>query len=251
MDKVMIRPEGGSSENTTGQILHSMGWLIWIGGFLLGIYLGNKAGKGMSYFSGENEFYWNIALITWGSAFITGIVSYGFGEIICLLHLNTSLRYSIEVKLPVRIVETESGTFAEITNILVSEERTAKEAERPSVDPGVSEPFKNLETVAKVEKDPEPAYSAVEVQIKPEESVVSETRIEPQEPEASEIQTEPGVPNEPEVSEPVASAVEVPETTVEVVPESGYEPVFCSQCGTKIEESDAVFCPSCGARVIR
>ncbi len=78
--------EETTTGNTVSIILKVIAWVIFIGGFVLGIILGYSFGSGVAFYYGYgSEFSALPALICWASAFISGISFLGFAEIIKLL----------------------------------------------------------------------------------------------------------------------------------------------------------------------
>lgn len=71
-------------KNPIAQTLTIFGWVVIIGGFIGGITLGAVSSPGY-----ENDFMWSVALALWVRAFVVGIISLGFAEIIKLLHKLT------------------------------------------------------------------------------------------------------------------------------------------------------------------
>ena len=68
-------------ENSNGVsvALKVIAWIIFIGGFIIGIVLGDESGS-------RNEFDFVAALSCWATTFVSGIIFLGFAEIIRLLH---------------------------------------------------------------------------------------------------------------------------------------------------------------------
>ena len=84
--KKYTKMEKRTAYNTVAKVLAVIGWLIYIGGFILGIYYGYRAFEGYLYYIIESEYFPIITLCVWASAFVSGTVFLGFAEIIKLLH---------------------------------------------------------------------------------------------------------------------------------------------------------------------
>lgn len=91
----MIKVVNGVKNNSVAELLKSLAWITWIGGGILGFILGLSAGKVASMFYTSSRFSLTTALLTWGMAFIVGIVPYGFAEIIGLLNFLTTAQYEV------------------------------------------------------------------------------------------------------------------------------------------------------------
>ncbi len=75
------KDEGG---NVIAKVLTCIAWIVFVGGFLVGIALGNVEVEG--YYSYHKEFSFAIAFGYWCTSFISGMVFLGFAEIIKLLN---------------------------------------------------------------------------------------------------------------------------------------------------------------------
>lgn len=65
--------------NSVALMLKVIAWIVFIGGFILGIVLGSEAADYNS------EFAFSVALIYWGIALVSGTLFLGFAEVINLL----------------------------------------------------------------------------------------------------------------------------------------------------------------------
>ena len=73
--------------NTVATVLTAIAWIIFIGGFVSGIVLGNvEVTKGVIYTYTDTEFSFTIAFTYWAISFISGFFILGFAEIIKLLN---------------------------------------------------------------------------------------------------------------------------------------------------------------------
>lgn len=70
------------TRNTIALALKGIAWLVFIGGFILGIALSIVPGE--HYYS-RSEFSFGTAMIYWGVSLVSGIFCLGFAEIIQLL----------------------------------------------------------------------------------------------------------------------------------------------------------------------
>lgn len=104
MKEMYVRPDGGNRDNALADTLKVIGYLVWIGGFCLGIYLGVEKGKAVSYFSdSSSDFAFSTALLTWIGAFLTGLFPLTFSEILSLLQKGNTIYYVVDgsgMKLP-------------------------------------------------------------------------------------------------------------------------------------------------------
>lgn len=73
--KYAEQEEPAACSNTIEMILFSLAWIIYIGGFLAGIFLSSQG----------YSFVWSTAIICWASAFVSGTIFLGFSEVIKLL----------------------------------------------------------------------------------------------------------------------------------------------------------------------
>ena len=69
--------------NTISTVFEVLAWIVFIGGFIAGIALGNVEVEG--YYSSHSEFSFAIALTYWAVSFVSGMFFLGFAEIIQLL----------------------------------------------------------------------------------------------------------------------------------------------------------------------
>ncbi len=72
-----------NNENTIATCLTVIAWILFIGGFIAGIALGNVEAEG--YYRSHTEFSFGIALIYWSISLISGLLFLGFSEVIKLL----------------------------------------------------------------------------------------------------------------------------------------------------------------------
>ncbi len=76
-----------STQNPVATALIVIAWLVFVGGFIAGIALGNvEVVKGSYYPYTDTEFSFAIAFTYWCVALISGTMFLGFAEIIKLLH---------------------------------------------------------------------------------------------------------------------------------------------------------------------
>lgn len=74
-----VRTDNGSGTNGVAKALDITAWIIFIGGFLLGLIM---AVETSGY---DTEFSFAVALACWGTAFLSGLLLLGLSEIIKLL----------------------------------------------------------------------------------------------------------------------------------------------------------------------
>lgn len=73
-------------KNKVADILVVIAWVVYIGGFILGIVGAyEEVTVGTYYLGTEKVFSWLAAFTGWATAFITGTMFLGFAEIIKLL----------------------------------------------------------------------------------------------------------------------------------------------------------------------
>lgn len=80
-----------SSDNPIANTLKIIGYLTYIGGFVLGLILARES-LDVGYFSRTiTVFSWPIALLIWCSALISGTFTLGFAELIRLSQLQADI----------------------------------------------------------------------------------------------------------------------------------------------------------------
>lgn len=79
--------------NSMAKSLSAVGWFFIIGGIIAGFIAGIKTETVVSYFSGNTNFQWTVAIVYWVVSFVSGVLMLGVAEIINLLeHINSKLR---------------------------------------------------------------------------------------------------------------------------------------------------------------
>ena len=72
-----------TGNNIIAKIITVVAWVVFIGGFVLGIIVGSNTGNPLAaYAKYEPEFNFLSAIFCWAGAFISGILLLGFAEII-------------------------------------------------------------------------------------------------------------------------------------------------------------------------
>ncbi len=95
--KVMIENTTDES-NKIATLLYVIAWIIFIGGFIIGIKFANvEVVKGNYYHYADTEFSLTLAIMYWGISFISGLVFIGFSEVIRLLTGIRNKQYHIHI----------------------------------------------------------------------------------------------------------------------------------------------------------
>lgn len=77
------KTEKEETSNGVSIALKVIAWIIFVGGFIIGLVLGAEGG---SSYGSRNEFDFVAAVSSWATAFVSGIIFLGFAEIIKLLN---------------------------------------------------------------------------------------------------------------------------------------------------------------------
>ena len=281
MERIHIRPAGGDRNNKVAATLHTLAIVVWFAGGILGLYIGYKWGEMQGflrsfYESDQSEFSWSTACIVWWWTFISGLIPYAFSEIIYLLQSLNNNSYFIEGFEESYSDKEKKGKdddrgingTAAFTDTGTQDDRQKPQYDEVSVDeflhtlsgmrsateikkyvddleaqgvPIVNEKLKGIVHIsATIEKSYGNDYDSCMRKICSLYGYEYEKNKEDERVEAGKtMETEQTTPV---ADEPLGFYDDEPKEA---------EYYFCTNCGNKIDESDAVFCPVCGNKIIR
>ncbi|MBO6133809.1 MAG: zinc ribbon domain-containing protein [Lachnospiraceae bacterium] len=99
--EMIINPTSGNPKNVVAGLLKLSARIVWIGGFIAGLMMGSQVGKlqnnlsGLLYGKSGGEFSHSVAFTVWILAFFSGLLIYGFAEIISLLQVGNTIAYHV------------------------------------------------------------------------------------------------------------------------------------------------------------